>query len=202
MDFISNDKNEIFFVDGAETTMSDNYKDAFTSGSAHFLSMFGISHEVDVYVSQRSVLHKFDSQTLAWHKPPSYSQNNSVVCVYVDPKASLEEMMVSLAHEMIHVWQVDRGDLVGFNWKGEDLSHLPYQLHPWEIEAHGNQEKIAEYFYNDKEPTITTLNTIRLNTDHVFKAIMDEGMAVMKKKKWIKIAKVAATVGLGALIGM
>ena len=202
MEFESNNKSEIFFVDGAEKSLTDNHKDAFTSGAAHFLEIFNINHEVDVYVSQRSILHKYDSRDLAWHKPPSYNQNNSVVCVYVDPKASLEEMMISLAHEMIHVWQTDRGDLVGAHWKGQDLTHLPYQFQPWEIEAHGNQEAIAEYFYKDEYPNITTLNEMMLKTDKVFNALVDEGLTIIKRKKWLKIAKVAATVGLGALIGM
>ena len=41
-----------------------------------------------------------------------------------------------------------------------------------------------------------------LKTDKVFNALVDEGLTIIKRKKWLKIAKVAATVGLGALIGM
>lgn len=202
MDFSSNDKNEIFFVDGAERSLDDDCKDAFTSASAHFLELFGVNHEVDVYVSQRSILHKFDSNALAWHKPPSYNQNNSVVCVYVDPKSSLEEMMTALAHEMIHVWQVDRGDLLGANWKGENLSQLAYQFQPWEIEAHGNQDDIVNFFYNDTFPDKSFLRDIQLKTDIIFEEMINEGISILQKDKLKKIGKLAATLGFGALLGM
>jgi hypothetical protein len=56
IDFTSNGKNEIFFVDGAEHALSDVHFDALTSASAHFLKCFKIEHEVDVYISKRSDL--------------------------------------------------------------------------------------------------------------------------------------------------
>ena len=202
MDFSSNQLNEIFFVDGAERSLSSNHKDAFTSGAAHYLEVFNIDHEVDVYVSQRSVLHQFDSRTLAWHMPPSYREDNSVICVYVDPKASLKKMMVNLAHEMIHAWQVDRGDFVGATWKGQDLSHLPYQFQPWEIEAHGNEEDIAKSFFNDRKPSLAALEEMRSKTDQVFQEIIKQGAAAVSRKKWMRVAKVAGAIGLGAALGI
>jgi len=201
MDFPSNQENEIFFVDGAEYSLSNNHVDAFTSAAAHYLEVFKIDHEVDVYVSQRSILHKFDSSSRAWHRPPVYEKDNSVICVYVDPDERLEKMLESLAHEMIHAWQVDRGDLVGRTWKGQDLSGLPYNVQPWEIEAHGNQEFIAECFFNDKIPTKSTLKEITDHTDTFFKELVKQGVSAHNKEKLIKIAKGIGWVGLGALIG-
>ena len=54
----SNGQNEIFFVDGAEHSLTELHLNALSSASAHFLECFGIENEVDVYISQRSVLHE------------------------------------------------------------------------------------------------------------------------------------------------
>ena len=69
MKFASNGQNEIFFVDGAEKSLTAAHFKAFTSASAHFLEAFSISNEVDVYISQRSVLHAIGNTTgvRAWH---------------------------------------------------------------------------------------------------------------------------------------
>ncbi len=46
MDFSANGKNEIFFVDGAEETLTRAQKEVMTSASAHYLACFGIETEV------------------------------------------------------------------------------------------------------------------------------------------------------------
>ena len=198
----ANGQNEIFFVDGAESSLNRLGKDALTSASAHFLEIFDIRHEVDVYVSKRSVLHKIDSRAHAWHMPPSYDRENSIVCVYVDPDTKIEKMIESLAHEMIHVWQVERGDFEGFIWKGRDLTNYPYNLQPWEIEAHSEMRNIANKFFTDDSLSQSEMKSIMDKTDLVFKEIEKEITSNFTKEKLIKIAKVAGAVGLGAIIGM
>ena len=106
-----------------------------------------------------------------------------------------------MAHEMIHAWQVDRGDLVGRKWQGEDMSHLPYQFQPWELEAHGSQDKVAEYFFSDRLPTKAELDEIKHQTDSVFEEIVDAAKSANIRSKLKKAGAFAATVGLGALIG-
>mgnify|MGYP005650905661 CR=1 FL=1 len=202
MDFSANGKNEIFFVDGAENILTRPQKEVLTSASAHYLECFDIGTEVDIYISKRSVLHKMGNNTLAWHMPPSYSGDNSIVCVFVDPESDVKAMLSSLAHEMIHAWQVDRGDLSGLLWKGEDMSHLPYQYQPWEIEAHGHQGKIAEFFYQDRLPTKLELREICDKTDGFFSELLDAAKSVNMKAKLKKVGSVAAALGLGALLGM
>jgi hypothetical protein len=56
---------------------------------------------------------------------------------------------------MIHAWQVDRGDFVGSLWKGTDLRHLPYNVQPWELEAHGHQNEIAQSLELDLQESMT-----------------------------------------------
>lgn len=200
--FESNGKNEIFFVDGAETSLKEVHFDALTSASAHFLKCFKVNHEVDVYISKRSVLESLVAQTHAYHIPPSYSQKNSIVCVFLNPNSSLEEMIVALAHEMIHVWQVERGDLVGQLWKGQDLNIIPYEMRPWEIEAHGHMKEVAGWFFEDEFPTPKKLSDICAQTDVVFNSLVKEISAKNIKKKLANVAKIAGAIGLGALIGL
>jgi hypothetical protein len=199
--FESNNKNEIFFVDGAETELPDFFCDALTSASAHFLDIFKVNHEVDVYISKRSILHKMSSAARAWHYPPAYDREHSVVCVYVDSDSKIETMIQSLAHEFIHVWQVERGDLVGQLWKGRDLSTLPYHLQPWEIEAHASMDRVANTFFNASTLSTHEKNEIISNTDRVFKEIEKTARFEINKTKVASILKIAGAVGLGALIG-
>ena len=77
---------------------SPHQAEALTSAAAHFLEVFDIRHEVDVYISKRSILHTLVSDTKAWHMPPSYERDNSIVCVFVDPNSKTEDMIKSLAH--------------------------------------------------------------------------------------------------------
>ena len=194
----------MFFVDGAENVLSERYKAALTSAAAHFVEQFDISHEVDVYVSKRSVVQQISASARAWHMPPSYDTGSSVVCVYVDPESDIRENIQSLAHEMIHVWQVERGDFQGQLWKGLDLRHLPYQLQPWEIEAHGFMKEIANTYFRDKFLNKAELREITQKTDQVFQQIVEQAQGEKNKEALKKIGKVAATVGLGlgALIGL
>ena len=202
MKFESNGQNEIFFVDGADTVLSSLQKEAFASASAHFIESFRIKTEVDVYISKRSVLQSIGNNTRAWHMQPSFDRDNSIVCVFVDPESDLETNIVSLAHEFIHAWQVERGDLEQMMWKGEDLRELPYQLQPWEIEAHGNMASVADFFFRDNIPTMTELRQIQANTSEVFEEVKNSIQSARLKHSFKNVAKVAAGVGLAALVGL
>jgi len=191
-------------VDGAETVLTPLQKEALTAASAHFIESFRIKTEVDVYISKRSVLHIMADQnrTRAWHMAPSFDRDNSIVCVFADPDSDIETNIISLAHEFIHAWQVDRGDLQAMTWKGEDLKELPYQLQPWEIEAHGNMASIADYFFRDSIPTIAELKGIQSATDQVFDEVKSSIQTARFKQSFKNVAKVAGGLGLAALIGL
>lgn len=65
-----------------------------------------------------------------------------------------QQLVSTVAHEMIHVKQIARGQLryekVGKKdkafWCGKDMSGLPYFERPWEIEAFSKQELLARRF--------------------------------------------------------
>jgi len=54
-------------------------------------------------------------------------------------KIAYEDMMVTLAHEMVHIKQYFRGELDGSNhrwvWKGRKADGWQYENQPWEREA-------------------------------------------------------------------
>ena len=202
IDFSSNGKNEIFFVDGAENSLSEVHFDALTSASAHFLKCFNVNHEVDVYISKRSELESLVARTRAYHMPPSFDRDNSIVCVFLNPNSSLEEMITSLAHEMIHVWQVERGDLNGSLWKEHDMRSLPYEMRPWELEAFANQERIAKCFFGGTYLSKVQLNEIVQRTDEAFNTLLKQISANDMKKKLASVAKIAGAIGVGALLGL
>lgn len=78
------------------------------------------------------------------------------VCIFKDcPDDKLAEV---IAHEMVHVAQNDRGDLVFdydnmiFYWKGEkytqeDLDQMEYYDRPWEAEAKKLEKDLAKDFF-------------------------------------------------------
>ena len=188
-------------MDGAETLLSSLQKEAFTAASAHFIESFRIKTEVDVYISKRSILHLIGSKdrALAWHSPPSFDRGNSIVCVFVDPDSDLESNITSLAHEFIHAWQVDRGDLHGMSWQGYDCQEVAYRYLPWEYEAHGHMQSIAEYFFNDTTPTYGDLFEITSSTEKYTQELKSAVKATRVKNSFKKVAKLAAGAGLAVL---
>lgn len=203
MDIGSNNVNEIFFVDGAETALTRDQKETLSSAAAHFIECFDIDDEVDVYISKKSVLHKLGgANALAWHAPPQYNRDNHIICVFVDPEETLKTMIISLAHEMIHAWQVNRGDMEGAIWKNQDYSQFPYQLQPWEIEAHAYMKQVAGFYFEDRRPPASELSTITAKTDIAVKELKNQLGNHQLRNTMVKVAKVAGLVGLGALFGI
>lgn len=64
------------------------------------------------------------------------------------------QLISTVAHEMVHVKQIARGQLryvtkgkkTRSMWCGKDLTGAPYYERPWEIEAFGKQEILARRF--------------------------------------------------------
>ena len=60
-------------------------------------------------------------------------------------KQSFFEMMLTLAHEMIHVKQYMKGEISDDPkalWHGRNHEKTPYTKQPWEIEAHKNEHEL------------------------------------------------------------
>lgn len=62
---------------------------------------------------------------------------------------SLDKMMLTLAHELIHAKQFLKGELSPTlrNWKSHPMPHVPYSRSPWEREAYKKEEFIWDMFW-------------------------------------------------------
>lgn len=63
---------------------------------------------------------------------------------------TLDEIVLNLAHELVHAKQFIRGELhPSLNtWKRLDYTNVPYSRTPWEKEAYLLEDKIVEKFWN------------------------------------------------------
>lgn len=76
--------------------------------------------------------------------------------ITINPNLGKRNMLLVLAHEMVHVKQYAKGELKDFvrvkrvKWKGKVYNEekLDYWEQPWEIEAHG-REKGLYYKFTD-----------------------------------------------------
>jgi hypothetical protein len=77
--------------------------------------------------------------------------------ITIDRNLSKRNMLIGLAHEMIHVKQYAKGELKDYlrvnksKWKGQiiDPEEVDYWDQPWEIEAH-EKEKGLYYMFVDE----------------------------------------------------
>jgi len=76
--------------------------------------------------------------------------------IRIDVSLPLDEMISTILHEMVHVWQYVSKRMIQ-NWVHEIRfakqvysSDLPYDDRPWEIEAHAKEKELKELF--DEQP--------------------------------------------------
>jgi hypothetical protein len=97
--------------------------------------------------------------TLSWAKEEgdfSYCIENDDASFNMEIQKWLkgEDLIKTIGHEMVHVWQHKRGDLVSFHnefrwfWKGQmyvgtENNMEEYFLRPWELEARALEDWIA-----------------------------------------------------------
>ena len=65
--------------------------------------------------------------------------------VYIDiwKSGDMNQMMTTLAHEMVHAKQFIKKELVdGWMYKGRNYSACDYETQPWEISAYAQEEKL------------------------------------------------------------
>lgn len=74
--------------------------------------------------------------------------------ITVDKILKEEDMLITLAHEMVHVKQYAKGELYDYvrgnrcRWQGKayDLEQVDFRDFPWEIDAKGREEGLYERF--------------------------------------------------------
>ena len=80
--------------------------------------------------------------------------------IRVDSTQSLQSMLETVCHEMVHVKQYARGELKDLarsskccKWKGKKVNFesTHYYDHPWEIEAHGRERGLfLRWFFESR----------------------------------------------------
>ena len=84
-----------------------------------------------------------DAQGLCWGDYKSHAEI-SIARTCQGDAFTLEEMMQTLAHEMVHAKQYLRRELCGYSfaWKGRKPRNYKYENAPWEKEAYGLEEEL------------------------------------------------------------
>jgi hypothetical protein len=77
--------------------------------------------------------------------------------ITIDSRLNKKEMLLALAHEMVHVKQYAKGEMKDIfrptrmvKWQGEKYLHeeMDYWEQPWEIEAYGRERGLYFKFIN------------------------------------------------------
>jgi hypothetical protein len=78
-----------------------------------------------------------------------YPYAKGIITMDLDSRLSMDKLIHTLAHEMVHVKQIARGQLLyegkKIFWKGERVypKRMSYYNHPWEIDAWRNEKVLA-----------------------------------------------------------
>jgi len=103
-------------------------------------------HRVDVTLNfDKSLSKKNEYAFCEWE---DQSHRGKEFTITVDPALGKRNMLLALAHEMVHVKQYAKGELKDYvksnksKWKTEiiDPDKVDYWDFPWEIEAHGREK--------------------------------------------------------------
>lgn len=68
----------------------------------------------------------------------------------VDNNQSDNDLIKTLCHEMVHVWQHASGKLYHDHWNNVDHTNTLYADRPWEIEAYNMEETLQKKFLSQK----------------------------------------------------
>jgi hypothetical protein len=120
-----------------------------------FLLGENLYHKISLELEfDKSIIKSRDLAYCGWEDNNHKSRE---FVISVSPILNKKLMLVTLAHEMVHVKQYAKGELKDYikvnksKWKGEiiDNEQIDYWFLPWEIEAHGMEKglyvKYIEY---------------------------------------------------------
>lgn len=106
------------------------------------LKLENSKHQVVVMLQPDDVDITLDGYTVP-------SDDPNITLVVLPSKAKPIKMALALAHEMVHVKQLAKGQLKihhkGYTWRGKAYpSKTPYAERPWEVEAYAKQEHLMQ----------------------------------------------------------
>ena len=90
-----------------------------------------------------------DAQGLCWGDHKSHAEI-SVARTSCGEPMTMESMMQTLAHELVHAKQYLRRELCGYThaWKGRKPRNYKYENAPWEKEAYRLEEELFNKYWD------------------------------------------------------
>jgi|APSaa5957512535_1039671.scaffolds.fasta_scaffold99375_3 hypothetical protein len=113
---------------------------------AYFLTDLSKQIEVNLTISK-----ELDSQAFGYCSGDDSSVDIELAKVSDGFKLSIDDMMLNLAHELIHAKQFIKGELnPNLNiWRHADYSNVPYSIRPWEKQAYMFEDIIYNLFWKN-----------------------------------------------------
>jgi hypothetical protein len=128
-------------------------KDAIKFYGRHLLGEI-LYHRIDVTLNfDRSLSKKNEYAFCEWE---DQSHRAKEFTITIDSALGKRNMLLALAHEMVHVKQYAKGELKDYarsnkcKWKSQiiDPEVVDYWDFPWEIEAHGREKGLYIRYLN------------------------------------------------------
>jgi hypothetical protein len=129
----------------------DCKKKKFARAASFFAETLGLDDDVFVHVKVKKKMKGLFGY--CEYLPEACDVLKTFLVVIEDGRE--EDPYEILAHEMVHVWQYARGDLVDGNahsiWRGEPYIGIKsgsedYYFSPWEVEAYGYSVGLMELY--------------------------------------------------------
>ena len=100
---------------------------------------------IDVILEKGMIAKNNNEATAIWEDDDARSHRGFTI--KIDPKPTIRNILISLAHEMVHVKQWARNEMKEYCRLGEvrymnkkyNMENIDYWDYPWEIEAFGRQ---------------------------------------------------------------
>lgn len=109
--------------------------------------------KLERYQTELVVLHDRDSVATLGHRGWTVKDyTTGIIVMSLQHRLTPRQLMITLAHEMVHVKQLVTGKLVtefvdGQNvntWCGKDFSDVEYSEQPWELQAFAMQVPLVQ----------------------------------------------------------
>jgi len=121
-----------------EVTGGKRYQRKYVESIAYFClkMLMPRRNNLDITITLKTIPEKKDT----WGYCLCVNQNEYEL--EIDKTLTLRKLLTTVAHEMVHVKQYARRELIGdYTWQGKTINpkRCDYWDQPWEIEAHGRE---------------------------------------------------------------
>lgn len=110
-----------------------------------------MEHAVDWYLKRMNIKAKVRIKPIyePFFMGALQMRSKKKATLWVSPHQNTFSKLSTAFHELTHLHQFVRGDLTDTRWKGRSFKKTPYELQPWEIEAHAVEEILADLYLRE-----------------------------------------------------